>query len=148
MKLQGKGFEYLVVSATIIVVVLIVFFISKAIARKRQQQADGVVDKAKSQLNSKNVTLSAVQVSSIADKLFQSMNGPGGDPWSIIAAFNEVKNIDDLLAVIVAFGKRKSTSWFISFDENLPSWINSELNAYWLKKLNDSLTDKNINYKF
>lgn len=149
MKLQGKGIEYLVISASLLAMVLLAFFVSKAIAKKKQEQADGLVNTAKSAIIPKNVTLSQTQVNSIADKLFQAMNNKiAYTPSAILDSFNQLNSIDDLYAVIAAFGKRKSTSFFSNFEDNLQGWIQDELRKGWIDEINEILKSKKINFKF
>lgn len=131
------------------------------------RQAGQVADAAKREvlaLQSRGIkpSYSATQYESFALKLAEAMNGCGTTYESVTQVFDAMKNKADLLYLISSFGVRfyqpcLATSpisyarYLIDdklFGGNLQTWMEYDLSSGEIKKINQLLAEKNIDFKF
>ncbi len=123
-------------------VVLLVYMLKRGVG-------DKVVDAVKNrqlavsldnEVTVTNVSRTEVQLKADADKLHKAMSGAGTDEDAIYAVFQNQQTRSDVLSLISAFGLRDG--------ETLGEWLSSDLSASELRKVNQILEDKGINYQF
>lgn len=102
-----------------------------------------------------NATLSEDKMKELANKMFAAFNGYGTDVNGnngLINLFASIKNNDDLMGVIAAYGIREvdSGSWnpFSNFKGNLPETLADELSGSDLSKINSVLVKNGVNIRF
>jgi hypothetical protein len=94
----------------------------------------------------KKPTLTAYEMSTLANKIWGAVAGVGTDESAIYRAFASVKNDLDVLGVVKAFGMRKEFGMVP--ERTLGQWLTDELDAKEMKALNDILARKGIKYRF
>lgn len=77
---------------------------------------------------------------SIANALYSAMKGAGTNELIIYNNIEAIKTIDDLYAVINAFGKKDGM--------DLSQWIYDDLNTTEILKINRILEGNKVNFKF
>ncbi len=85
---------------------------------------------------------------SIADSMYEAMDGPGTDSTIIMGGFEQMQNDADILALKKAFGLRDSS--YNPFDSavDLNTWIMGDLGLDEREQLNSLLSSKGITIKF
>ena len=87
-----------------------------------------------------NLTFSISEYNSMANQLFNAMDGAGTNEDIIFSVFNKIQTKDDYNQLIKSFGVRSSTSWTSSFSGDLLAWLSDELSSSDVKKLNNILS--------
>lgn len=87
-----------------------------------------------------NLTFSISEYNSMANQLFNAMDGAGTTEDIIFSVFNKIQTKDDYNQLIKSFGVRSSTSWTSSFSGDLLTWLSDELSSSDVKKLNNILS--------
>ena len=102
-----------------------------------------------------NPTLSQDKMNELADKMYIAFNGYGTDVNGnngLMNLFASIKNNDDLMGVIGAYGIRKIDSGrfnpFSDFEGNLPESLANELSDSDLNKINSILVKNGVNIRF
>lgn len=102
-----------------------------------------------------NPTLSQTKMKELAEKMFAAMNGYGTDVNGnngLINLFSTIKNNDDLMGVIAAYGIREvsSGSWnfMTNFKGNLPECLADELTDSELRKINSVMVKSGVTIRF
>jgi hypothetical protein len=102
-----------------------------------------------------NPTLSEDKMKELANKMFAAFNGYGTDVNGnngLMNLFAAIKNNDDLMGVIAAYGIREvsSGSWnpFPNFKGNLPETIADELSDSEITKINSVLVKSGVSIRF
>ncbi|MCX6250729.1 MAG: hypothetical protein NTX61_08255 [Bacteroidetes bacterium] len=136
----------------LIVMVVLIYLAGRWLGKwSVKLQGDTLADVSKA-INRKNMSYSKAQYDAFADRLFTAMYGMGTDTPAIMDTFSNCKNNDDVLAIIEAFGKRKSQSalWgvFGGQEYTLPEYLSKELSSSDTAKLNTILSGKGITFKF
>ncbi len=134
----------IIIFIAVLIFAVLLFFVSKNIARKKASTAEPLTDEAKKMIEPKKVTLTPAALGAAADKLFIAMRGFGTDEKQIYEVFKALQTESDLMALIVAFGKRKSYNFY----DGLPAWIADECSQGEIDTINKILADKGINFKF
>jgi len=100
-------------------------------------------------------TLSEDKMKELANKMFAAFNGYGTDVNGnngLINLFAAIKNNDDLMGVIAAYGIREisSGSWnpLSNFKGNLPETIADELSDSEITKINSVLVKSGVTIRF
>ncbi|PRY97733.1 hypothetical protein BY457_11113 [Marinilabilia salmonicolor] len=87
---------------------------------------------SKLQISKTGLSFSDSEYGIMAQSLYLAMDGPGTDEETIFAIIQSMRNRDDLLMLIKAFGIRRygvvTSLWFGS-DLNLVGWFNEELGS-------------------
>ena len=86
------------------------------------------------------ITITQQQLNSYASKLYAAMKGWGTDEESIYDVFRVIQTRSDVLQLIKTFGVKDHMT--------LNEWLNDELSADEIYKINEILAGNNINYKF
>lgn len=130
----------------ITVVVLIIFFvvwnklsISKSDAANANKEKD-IMREVNNEINQSNITLTQVQLNTLADKIYKAVKGAGTDEKSIYDAMRTLQTKDDVLALIKTFSVRDSMT--------LREWLYDDLNNSEISKINDILLSKGISFSF
>ncbi len=92
------------------------------------------------EISEDKITITQQQLNSYASKLYAAMKGWGTDEESIYDVFREMKTRSDVLQLIKTFGVKDHMT--------LNEWLNDELSADEIYKINEILSGNNINYKF
>ena len=87
-----------------------------------------------------NLTFSMSEYNSMANQLFNAMDGAGTNEDIIFSIFNKIETKDDYNQLIKSFGVRSSTSFMSSFSGDLLTWLSDELSSSDVKKLNNILS--------
>tara|TARA_R110000868_G_scaffold6587_1_gene37178 strand:- start:2008 stop:2481 length:474 start_codon:yes stop_codon:yes gene_type:complete len=102
-----------------------------------------------------NPSLSEDKMKELANKMFAAFNGFGTDVNGnngLINLFAAIKNNDDLMGVIAAYGIREisSGSWnpLSNFKGNLPETIADELSDSEITKINSVLVKSGVSIRF
>lgn len=130
----------------IAIVVLIMFFVvwnrfgkSKQETEDANKQRD-IDNEVNNAITTSNVTLSQVQLNTLADKIYKAVKGSGTDETSIYDAMRTLQSKDDVLALIKTFGVRDSMT--------LREWLYDDLNNSEISKINDIFLSKGISFSF
>lgn len=75
-----------------------------------------------------------------AQDVYRAVNGIGTNEQAVFDVFKKLKNKDDVLQLITAFGVKDG--------ETLSQWLIGDLGDDDKETLNRLLSDKNINYQF
>lgn len=130
--------------AILIIVIIVLYFILKGRIKEWVHTLQNKVDVNKA-LNEEIRTTG--ETPSYADsayrtysqRLYNAMKGMGTDLDSVNAVFNDMRNTADVLKLISAFGTRDG--------ETLGEWMSGEA-FLSIKKINQILVSKGINYQF
>jgi hypothetical protein len=131
--------------AIIVILAIVVFFIFK---KQIKNMIDGISVKAEANkaLNEeiaatgKSPSFAESQYRSYATRLYNAMKGAGTNENTVYAVFNDMSNTADVLKLIAVYGSKDN--------ETLPEWLNGDLSASELRKVNAILSGKGINYQF
>ncbi len=100
------------------------------------------------QITVSEVTITELQASAMADKLYSAMDGSGTNEQKIYDVFEQLNTYSDLMMVMKAFGTRKGWwNWWGS-ESGLVEWINDDCSSDEVAKINAILAGKNINFSF
>lgn len=130
----------------IAIVVLIIFFVVwNRFGKSKQETEDAnkerdIANEVNNAITTSNVTLSQVQLNTLADKLYNAVKGAGTDEKSIYDAMRTLQTKDDVLALIKTFSVRDSMT--------LREWLYDDLNNSEISKINDILLSKGISFSF
>jgi len=143
--------------------VAIVYFttksIIKSIKKKKQEQDDNDLldasERERRELDKQGIkqVVSNAQLEAFSQKLAEAFNDCGTTEASVYAVFNGLKNKADLMQLIKIYGKRPYSGCLLQgefgdMNYTLPRAIESELDSAEMKKVNDILRRKNIDYQF
>lgn len=95
-------------------------------------------------VNEANLTLPKTNYTLYANQLYTAMNGVGTDEETIYRVLAQLQSADDWYQLVKAFGSKKASSWFSSFEGTLYDWLSDELNAKEMKKVNGILANIGI----
>ncbi len=133
----------MVIAVVLLIVILVVcyFKLKKGTTNlidviKNKQLAN----EADAEINPDNISLTQVQINTLADKLHAAMAGMGTDEDAIFAVFNSLNTRSDLLQLIKTFGYRDG--------ETLQEWLADDLSTSDISHINSILASRNINYIF
>lgn len=130
----------------IAIVVLIIFFVVwNRFGKSKQETEDAnkerdIANEVNNAITTSNVSLSQVQLNTLADKLYNAVKGAGTDEKSIYDAMRTLQTKDDVLALIKTFSVRDSMT--------LREWLYDDLNNSEISKINDILLSKGISFSF
>lgn len=82
------------------------------------------------------------------DVLFKAMDGPGTDEEIIVKIISYQKNDADFIELNKGFGLRKSSYEYFSDPTDLKTWFRDDLDASFLKQINEQLSRQGITKKF
>lgn len=125
-------------AAVVIYLVLKTKGVSSKIADTEANQK--LVDDLNSEIASDQITLTQAQFNSYASTLYMAMKGPGTAENKIYEVFRNLSSRSDVLQLIKTFG--------IKNGESLNDWLNEDLSANEVDKINQILSGNGINYKF
>lgn len=130
---------------TAIVVLIIFFVIWNRFGKSKQETEDAnkqrdIANEVNNAITTSNVTLTQVQLNTLADKLYNAVKGAGTDEKSIYDAMRTLQTKDDVLALIKTFSVRDSMT--------LREWLYDDLNNSEISKINDILLSKGISFSF
>lgn len=117
-------------------------------------------DKKESEMNQEllqlqqEATYPDSQYYTFADELESAMENAGTDEETIYRVFRKIKNNKDYLYLQKAFGKRTYsgelfgglTSLVDPTEDSLEQWLQNELSAEEITKVNKILSNNNVNY--
>lgn len=125
-----RGFKpiyFLYIGSGLILTAFAVKKIYNIVKSDSQGQDRQTVNEAEKEIKQSDLTYSQAEYQQMSDELYRSMNETGTDVNTIVRIILKVKNKSDWYALVKAFGMRKSTSWFSSFNGNLASWLSDDL---------------------
>ncbi len=129
----------------LIVVIIIVYFVFRnkikglfSNLQNKVENNQALNEEIKATGESTTYTESAYKT--YAQRLYNAMKGIGTDEATIYAVFNEMRNTADVLKLVAVYGIRDN--------ETLSQWLHGDLSSREIKKLNQILTSKGINYQF
>ena len=97
-------------------------------------------------------TMTIAKFKEIADKIFDAFEGYGTDTKEINNQFALLKNNDDVMSLIVAYGVREVSSGkynpLADFNGNLPEVLANELSQSEISDLNSVLVKSGITIRF
>lgn len=97
-------------------------------------------------------TMSEAKFKEIADKIFIAMDGYGTNTDTIINQFSLLKNNDDVMSLIAAYGIKDISSGKYNpipdFNGNLPEALANELSQTQISELNSILVKSGITIRF
>lgn len=97
-------------------------------------------------------TMSEAKFKEIADKIFIAMDGYGTNTDAIINQFSLLKNNDDVMSLIAAYGIKDISSGKYNpipdFNGNLPEALANELSQTQISELNSILVKSGITIRF
>lgn len=97
-------------------------------------------------------TMTTAKFKEIADKVFNALEGYGTDTTAINNQFALLKNNDDLMSLVAAYGIREISSGSYNplpdFTGNLPQAIADELSQSQISALNSVLVKSGITIRF
>jgi hypothetical protein len=97
-------------------------------------------------------TMTTSKFKEIADKVFNALEGYGTDTTAINNQFALLKNNDDLMSLVAAYGIREISSGSYNplpdFTGNLPQAIADELSQSQISSLNSVLVKSGITIRF
>ena len=99
-----------------------------------------LIDEINKEQNTDDITLTQLQFNAYASSLKKALKGIGTDEKKIYNVFQQMNTRSDVLQLIKTFG--------VVDGENLNEWLNDDLNAKEIDKINQILAEKGINYKF
>ena len=127
-------------------VVLIIFFVIwNRFGKSKQETEDAnkqrnIDNEVNNAITASNVTITQVQLNTLADKIYKAVKGSGTDEKSIYDAMRTLQTKDDVLALIKTFSVRDSMT--------LREWLYDDLNNSEVSKINDILLSKGISFSF
>lgn len=136
-----KGMNIYVKLAIIVVVIVIIYLIINAIVKNIKtagQIKDFVSEQGQWEKKGEKLSYPLSEYKSMADKLYQAMDGIGTTNSAVYAVFDKVNNNMDFLELKKAFGVRD--------DENLTEWITGDMSESEINNINKKLTSKGIQY--
>lgn len=148
--------------AIAVVVVYAGYKIGKEIltAPKKAQGGKGARDQEKEEIKEyqalieagKKPTLKKSQFNSMANVIFNAMDGYGTDEDAIVRQVKKLKNDADFLALTTAYGIREVSSGKWNPEPNykgtLAGALQNDLSDYWISLLNKHLRSKGVKYRF
>ena len=95
-------------------------------------------------------TYTANQYKSMANNLFDAMDGFGTDTETIYTVFKKLQNDIDFIKLDAAFGVRTATDNLFGLmeAEDLSGWIKDDLSQTEITKLNNQLRNQGISKQF
>ncbi|PWD98805.1 hypothetical protein [Marinilabilia rubra] len=102
---------------------------------------------SKLQISKTGLSYSDSEYGIMAQSLYLAMDGPGTDEETIFAILQSMRNRDDLLMLIKAFGIRRYgivTSLWFGNDLNLVGWLNEELGSSDKAKVRSIFNNLNV----
>ena len=90
-------------------------------------------------VNVDNVTFSDAELKIMAGQLYTAMHGAGTDEKAIYRVLEKLKTKDDWNALVKAFGIKEGGTWVSPFRGNLLDWLQDELSAKEMKRVNEIL---------
>lgn len=99
-----------------------------------------LIDEINKEQNADDITLTQLQFNAYASSLKKALQGLGTDEKKIYNVFQQMNTRSDVLQLIKTFG--------VVDGENLNEWLNDDLSAKEIDKINQILAEKGINYKF
>lgn len=123
--------------ALIVVVFLIVKFKSKF---KDMVTNTKLVNNLETEIKTDDITLTQAQFNSYASALYSAMKGWGTDEEKIYNVFRQMNTRSDVLQLIKVFGVKDG--------DTLTEWLNDDLSASEIEKINNILATNDINYSF
>ena len=127
-------------------VVLIIFFVIwNRFGKSKQETEDAnkqrnIDNEVNNAITASNVTITQVQLNTLADKIYKAVKGSGTDEKSIYDAMRTLQTKDDVLALIKTFSVRDSMT--------LREWLYDDLNNSEISKINDIFLSKGISFSF
>lgn len=131
---------YIIIAVLVAAIVVGIIVYKNFMTVKDTKQSNDLIDKVNQEINPKDVTLTQVQLATIAEKLYVAMDGLGTDTDAVYSAFDMAETRSDILAIIGKFGVRDG--------ETLTEWIQGDLSGSEIMHLNSLIASKGINYKF
>ena len=150
---KNKAVQMLIKVVVIIIILLIIYkvyvmFSNKIKAgirnHKIEKDLEHIVDSQGNDLDghvSQNVkTYTNADYKLMAESLFEAMDGPGTDENSIFTIISSLRTKADWYALADAFGTRKTTSPWSSFEGTLSKWLADELDDDEKQRVNNTLS--------
>lgn len=151
-KIDGDAFKLILTLAIVIIVIVALkkgfAVIGQFLGMTDPTKADaGKAELASIKIDSKRLNYAPEKYMMLANKLYDAMKGWGTNDQAILDVFTLTRNLDDVKAVIKAFGVRDSM--------NLGQYLRDELGetrltAFGLsiQELNKYLAERKVNYAF
>ncbi len=150
---KNKAIQMLIKVVVVIIILLIIYkmymtFSDKIKAgirnRKIEKDLKHIVDQQGNDLNgqvSQNVkTYTNADYKLMAESLFEAMEGAGTDENSIFTIISSLRTKADWYALADAFGTRKTSSMWSSFEGTLTKWLADELDDDEKQRVNNTLS--------
>lgn len=144
----GTVAKWLGIGFLAIAFILAAYFVAKYFINKaKKTTSNKSVNEAEKEIKKSDLSYAESEYTSMADRLFQAMNGPGSTDSTIYEILNKLKNSNDWNKLVVEFGTRESTYtvWPLkAFKGNLVEWLQDELDEDELKQTGEILTKINV----
>jgi hypothetical protein len=105
----------------LLAVAIVVYVSYRIFTKKSPEEATLEASIQQLPVDTTKVTVSTVDLNTLASQLYGAMKGVGTDEDAIFEVFNKIKSKDDLHALIRTFGIRD--------DEDLRLWLKGELSS-------------------
>lgn len=99
-----------------------------------------LVNSLETEIKTDDITFTQTQFNAFASTLYAAMDGAGTDEEKIYNVFRQMQSRSDVLQLIKVFGVKDG--------ETLTEWINYDLSASEIDKINTILATNDINYSF
>ena len=99
-----------------------------------------LVNSLETEIKTDDITFTQTQFNAFASALYAAMDGAGTDEQKIYNVFRQMQSRSDVLQLIKVFGVKDG--------ETLTEWINDDLSASEIEKINTILATNDINYSF
>jgi len=117
----------------------------------RDQENAEIKEQQQLQQQGKKATLTKSQMASIANVVFNAVDGWGTDEDAIITQMKKIKNDLDYLGVSTAWGIREVSSGRFNPEPNfkgtLAGALQNDLSNYWIRKINTDFYKKKMTYR-
>jgi hypothetical protein len=152
-KNKAKSISKTILWVSVAAVALIgVFFLARMLVKKLKKTSDkSATDKAKKEVNEKELSYSPSEYAGMADRVYREMDGvnlPTDSYSSTFDVLKKVNNKSDWNALVVAFGTRESSRslpFTSPFRGDLVRWMEDELSSSQLAEAGSILSRAGVN---
>lgn len=107
---------------------------------------DSITDRLEEEKKSNPLTYSIDNYGTFAERIYKETSSLMTDEAAVYAIFRKMRNMADLLQLIVSFGKRGE--WYNLGKASLSEWLYVGMDNSEIKEINSILATNNIKYEF
>nr|WP_294860237.1 hypothetical protein [uncultured Fluviicola sp.] len=137
----------------IIVIAVLAYLMYKYVHSRLQTASQAAVKKGEIdalKASGQKANYTDPQYKTMANDLYEAMDGPGTDDELLNSTFKKLKSDIDFVKLESAFGVREASDNLFGYmdDEDLSGWIKGDLNPSEISKLDRQLKAQNLTYQF